>query len=129
MKSKPKSNNNKISKSSKTIPSTKYKSNNNQKIKSGIDIKNYNSDQNEKIENLQQKENIILIDEINNNSLVEFLLETGRTHQIRVTCNYLGHPILGDSIYGNDNIDTLHLYSYYLSFVHFEWGLHYKSKD
>ena len=67
MKSKPKSNNNKISKSSKTIPRTKYKSNNNQKIKSGIDIKNYNSDQNEKIENLQQKENIILIDEINNN--------------------------------------------------------------
>ena len=67
MKSKPKSNNNKISKSSKTIPRTKYKSNNNQKIKTGIDIKNYNSDQNEKIENLQQKENTILIDEINNN--------------------------------------------------------------
>nr|MCR5112785.1 hypothetical protein [Acholeplasmatales bacterium] len=62
--------------------------------------------------------NYKVIDEINNNSLVEFLLETGRTHQIRVTCNYLGHPILGDSIYGNDNLDTLHLYSYYLSFVH-----------
>jgi len=35
-----------------------------------------------------------------NFSLVEFRLETGRTHQIRVHLSSLGHPILGDPLYG-----------------------------
>ena len=33
-------------------------------------------------------------------SLVKCQLQTGRTHQIRVHMNYLGHPILGDETYG-----------------------------
>jgi len=33
-------------------------------------------------------------------SLVEFRLETGRTHQIRVHLSSLGHPLLGDPLYG-----------------------------
>jgi len=33
-------------------------------------------------------------------SLVRFRIFTGRTHQIRVHCGYLGHTIVGDSIYG-----------------------------
>ncbi len=33
-------------------------------------------------------------------NLVEFRLETGRTHQIRVHLSSLGHPILGDPVYG-----------------------------
>lgn len=33
-------------------------------------------------------------------SLIAFVLHTGRTHQIRVHCKYLGFPILGDPIYG-----------------------------
>lgn len=33
-------------------------------------------------------------------SLVRFCLETGRTHQIRVHSAYLGHPVLGDEVYG-----------------------------
>ncbi len=37
----------------------------------------------------------------NNISLVELKLETGRTHQIRVHMAHLGHPVLGDELYGN----------------------------
>ena len=33
-------------------------------------------------------------------SLVEFSLQTGRTHQIRVHCKMLNHPIVGDDVYG-----------------------------
>ncbi len=34
-------------------------------------------------------------------SLLEVNLETGRTHQIRVHCAAMGHPVLGDAVYGN----------------------------
>ena len=34
-------------------------------------------------------------------SLLEVNLETGRTHQIRVHCAAMGHPVLGDGVYGN----------------------------
>lgn len=33
-------------------------------------------------------------------SLIDLRLETGRTHQIRVHCAAIGHPIVGDSVYG-----------------------------
>ncbi|MBN2911001.1 RluA family pseudouridine synthase [Polycladomyces sp. WAk] len=35
-------------------------------------------------------------------SLVRLSLETGRTHQIRVHLAHLGHPIIGDTLYGNE---------------------------
>lgn len=36
-----------------------------------------------------------------NHTFMEFELETGRTHQIRVHMASIGHPLLGDAIYGN----------------------------
>ena len=33
-------------------------------------------------------------------TLMRFSLKTGRTHQIRVHCKYMGHPIVGDPVYG-----------------------------
>ena len=33
-------------------------------------------------------------------TLLEFMLETGRTHQIRVHMAHIGHPVMGDAVYG-----------------------------
>ncbi|MEG2191902.1 MAG: RluA family pseudouridine synthase, partial [Oscillospiraceae bacterium] len=35
-------------------------------------------------------------------ALVRIKLDTGRTHQIRVHFSYIGHPLLGDDLYGGD---------------------------
>lgn len=40
------------------------------------------------------------LEELNGYSYMRFRLETGRTHQIRVHCAYMNHPILGDDVYG-----------------------------
>ncbi len=37
---------------------------------------------------------------LGNFSHMRFRLETGRTHQIRVHCAYMGHPVYGDDVYG-----------------------------
>lgn len=44
--------------------------------------------------------NYKVIEEINNISVLELQLETGRTHQIRVHLSHIGHPIIGDRQYG-----------------------------
>ena len=41
-----------------------------------------------------------VLEELGSYSYVRFKLETGRTHQIRVHSAYIGHPILGDDVYG-----------------------------
>lgn len=55
-----------------------------------------------------------------NSCLVEFSLQTGRTHQIRVHSAYLNHPVIGDDVYGHSvkGLDGQLLHSYKLSFVH-----------
>jgi 23S rRNA pseudouridine1911/1915/1917 synthase len=55
-------------------------------------------------------------------SLVELQLETGRTNQIRVHMQSIGHPVVGDRKYGNGNesspIDRLCLHAHVLGFIH-----------
>jgi len=41
-----------------------------------------------------------VVEELGPYSLVEARLETGRTHQIRVHMAHIGHPVLGDAVYG-----------------------------
>jgi len=50
-------------------------------------------------------------------SLVECRLETGRTHQIRVHMNHIGHPVFNDNRYGGDRIRKGTVYSKYKRFV------------
>ena len=53
-------------------------------------------------------------------SLVHCVLETGRTHQIRVHFSSIGHPLLGDTLYGTASplISRQALHSYMISFIH-----------
>ena len=61
-----------------------------------------------------------VIDTLKNVSIVKCLLETGRTHQIRVHLSSINHPILGDSLYGNKNTEVSRqlLHAYQLEFYH-----------
>lgn len=51
---------------------------------------------------------------------VEFMLQTGRTHQIRVHAKHLGHAVVGDKLYGKEikSLKGQLLHAYKLSFVH-----------
>lgn len=53
-------------------------------------------------------------------SLVRFVLETGRTHQIRVHSSYKGHAILGDDVYGKPvkDFEGQCLHARKLGFIH-----------
>ena len=61
-----------------------------------------------------------LINTFNSYSLVKCNLKTGRTHQIRVHLSYIGHPILGDDLYGtkSDLINRQALHAYKIKFIH-----------
>lgn len=55
-------------------------------------------------------------------TLIEAQLETGRTHQIRVHMTYIGHPLLGDPVYGPKkqpiNLEGQALHARVLGFIH-----------
>lgn len=58
--------------------------------------------------------------ELKDYSILDIRLETGRTHQIRVHMQYIGHPVLGDYLYGSSsNLIKGHaLHCYKLEFIH-----------
>lgn len=62
-----------------------------------------------------------VIEQFKNHSLVEAKLITGRTHQLRVHFSYVGHPILGDSLYNENKSELIShqaLHAKSISFVH-----------
>ena len=61
-----------------------------------------------------------VLDRTTEHSLVEFKLETGRKNQIRVHSADMGHPVCGDSKYGNgdDPLHRLCLHAWLLCFYH-----------
>ncbi|RYY93441.1 MAG: RluA family pseudouridine synthase [Chitinophagaceae bacterium] len=58
-----------------------------------------------------------LVESFNYVSLVKCVLETGRTHQIRVHMKYKGHPLFNDDTYGGDRIVKGTVYAKYKQFV------------
>lgn len=63
-----------------------------------------------------------VLERFEENTLAEAVLETGRTHQIRVHMAYLGHPVAGDALYGykKQRFDTKGqlLHARTLGFIH-----------
>ena len=65
--------------------------------------------------------NFTVLERFKKATLIECILETGRTHQIRVHMDYINHPLVNDPVYGkrkviNDYGQMLH--AYYLGFNH-----------
>ena len=66
--------------------------------------------------------NFKVIERFKDCTLLECILETGRTHQIRVHLAYIDHPVIGDPLYGKGNRtiykDGQLLFAHHISFVH-----------
>ena len=63
--------------------------------------------------------NIKVLERFKNNTLIECILETGRTHQIRVHMKYISHPVTNDPVYNTSNNDFgQYLHSYKIKFTH-----------
>ncbi|MFF2092043.1 RluA family pseudouridine synthase [Paenibacillus sp. NPDC058174] len=71
-----------------------------------------------------------LVETIGNASVVRLQLETGRTHQIRVHMSHIGHPLVGDRLYGGDGTLLPHqaLHGERLLFPHPWTGLSIEAK-
>lgn len=62
-----------------------------------------------------------VLERFSQTSFIEAKLFTGRTHQIRVHLSAIGHPVVGDKVYGKKRkapIERQALHSFYLSFLH-----------
>ena len=74
-----------------------------------------------------------LLRQMPDRALLDVHIITGRTHQIRVHMQSIGHPVLGDVIYGHKHlpkVDRLLLHAYTLSFTHpvTKERMHFKAK-
>ena len=63
-----------------------------------------------------------VLERMGNFTFIEAQLETGRTHQIRVHLTFIGHPLLGDTVYGPKkqpfHLEGQALHARVLGFVH-----------
>ena len=61
-----------------------------------------------------------VLERYGDSTLLDVELKTGRTHQIRVHMQYIGHSVVNDSKYAKKTIDGSgqYLHAYYLSFIH-----------
>lgn len=69
-----------------------------------------------------------VLEQFENAAYMEFRLETGRTHQIRVHMASIGHPLLGDTVYGNPknpyHLSGQALHAMTIGFVHPGTGMY-----
>ena len=69
----------------------------------------------------EAKTHFEVIESLKRDTLLEVRLETGRTHQIRVHMEAIGHPLVGDTTYGGPDrydLDRQFLHSWRLAFPH-----------
>lgn len=59
-----------------------------------------------------------LVKYINENSLVDIKLITGRTHQIRVSFAHINHSLINDPLYSSYINGNMYLNAYYIKFIH-----------
>jgi 23S rRNA pseudouridine1911/1915/1917 synthase len=62
--------------------------------------------------------NLEVLKRFKDSSKARIMIETGRTHQIRVHMSYIGHPIIGDTKYGGRAFERIALYASELKFIH-----------
>jgi 23S rRNA pseudouridine1911/1915/1917 synthase len=60
-----------------------------------------------------------VLERYDNATLVEVTLNTGRTHQIRVQMASIGHPVVGDKIYGGERVFPFHRQALHATFLKF----------
>ena len=67
----------------------------------------------------EARTNFKVLKRFKNHTLIECILDTGRTHQIRVHMKYIGHPVTNDPIYGKgkDEFGQM-LHSYSIELIH-----------
>jgi len=64
--------------------------------------------------------NFEVLEVFSDKTLIKCILETGRTHQIRVHLAYIGHPLVGDYVYGAEKSNEFgqYLHARTLGFTH-----------
>lgn len=73
------------------------------------------------INSKEAKTFVSLVDSFSDYSILNAKLDSGRTHQIRVHCQYIKHPVVGDKLYAYKNTIQMEghaLHSYKLEFNH-----------